>query len=99
MIEHVTTTHPSGRTETILTDTTPETIDNSKSAATSNVNPEAERRIVALDWKKERATEQPVKYSLPDVLAERQAIRDASNQAKEDIKALTTIEEVKAFTW
>ena len=70
-----------------------------KTIASSNVNPEAERRIVALDWKKERAEEKPALYSLPDVLNERQAIRDASNQAKDDIEALTTIEEVKAFTW
>ena len=70
-----------------------------KSHCVKSINPEAERRIKALDWKKERATEQPTKYSLDDVLAERQAIRDASNQAKLDIEALTTIEEVKAFTW
>tara|TARA_R110002020_G_scaffold445824_1_gene657772 strand:+ start:2411 stop:2770 length:360 start_codon:yes stop_codon:yes gene_type:complete len=76
-----------------------ETLISVKNTASSSVNPEAEKRITSLDWKKERAEEQPSKYSLTDVLAERQAIRDASNKAKLDIEALTTIEEVKAFTW
>lgn len=75
------------------------TITSEKLCKIELINPEAEQRIKALDWKKERASEQPSKYSLDEVLAERQAIRDASNKAKVDIEALTTIEEVKAFTW
>lgn len=75
------------------------TLSEFKGKAIEKINPEAEKRLIATDWKKERATEQPAKYSLDDVLSERQAIRDASNQAKIDIEALTTIEEVKAFTW
>lgn len=70
-----------------------------KQLAVSMVNPEAARRFEAIAYKKERAEEQPELYSLPDTLAERQAIRDASNKAKLDISALTTIEEVEAFTW
>ena len=75
------------------------TLSQQKQVEITCINPEAERRIKALDWKKERATEQPEKYSLDEVLNERQAIRDASNKAKLDIEALTTIEEVKAFNW
>ena len=75
------------------------TLSQQKKVKITCINPEAERRITALNWKKERATEQPEKYSLDQVLAERQAIRDASNQAKLDIEALTTIEEVKNFIW
>lgn len=68
-----------------------------KEYAEGEIKKEASQRISALDWKITRATEQGA--DLATVYAERQAIRDASSQAETDMKALTTIEEVKTFTW
>ncbi|SFD72493.1 hypothetical protein [Pseudoalteromonas denitrificans] len=70
-----------------------------KSDLIKAVKIEARVRIEALNWKKERATEQPELYSLDAVLDERQAIRDASNKAELDIEQLETDEEFQNFTW
>lgn len=65
----------------------------------SSINPEASRRFDAIEYKKVRALEQPDVYSIPEMLKERQDLRDASNKAKADIALLTMIEEVAGFSW
>ena len=77
----------------------PKDLNEYKNDRIAMVKVEAEERITALNWEKERATEQPELYSLPDVLKDRQFIRDNSSQAEVDIEVLTTIEEVKRFVW
>lgn len=67
------------------------------------IKEESSQLISALDWKIERANEQPDFFDKREVKAERQAIRNASNQAELDVIALSEntseIEIVKSFTW
>ena len=70
----------------------------------AKVNPEANSRISALDWKVTRASERKQRArgnqsDLDAVLDERENIRLASDAAIISINALTTIDEVNAFTW
>ena len=63
---------------------------------------EASERIAKLDWKVERAKERDTLNStttVKDVFAARETIRAASDAAELAIADLTTLEEVRAFTW
>ena len=63
---------------------------------------EAGERIAKLDWKVERAKERDAlnsTTSVKDVFAAREAIRAASDAAETAIANLTTLEEIRAFTW
>lgn len=83
------------------------TLQSAKDAATAKVNPEARRRIEALDWMLDRANRhsklnKSQKKSELEVLQLQQDIEEASDAAIIAINALpaeTTIEEVQAFTW
>lgn len=68
------------------------------------IKEESAQLIAALNWKIERSNEQPELFDKREVKAERQAIRDASNQAEIDVLALganqaTDIDAVKSFKW
>jgi len=61
---------------------------------------EAERQIVATNWKVERATEVDAatgSTTLAAVYTERAAIRTASNVKETALEALTTMDEIAAF--
>lgn len=82
----------------------PKTLDEYKAEAVQRIKSEASSRIQATDWKVTRAQERKVTgkggdKGLTDVYAEREEIRAASDKAETDVLALTTIEEVKGFTW
>lgn len=102
MNELKTIDHGNGRIEKILVDVP--TLQSAKLSAIAKVNPEARRRISALDWKVTRASERKqrgraTQAILDAVLDERENIRMASDAAITAINALTTIESVKQFTW
>lgn len=82
----------------------PKNLDGYKSEAVQRIKSEANSRIQATDWKVTRAQERKVTgkgddKDLSDVYAEREEIRVASDKAEADVLALTTVEEVKRFTW
>jgi len=82
----------------------PKSLSDIKVDAVAKINPEANLRISALDWKVTRASERKQRgrgnqSALDNVLDERENIRIASDTAIIAINALTTIEEVKNFTW
>ena len=73
-----------------------------KDARILEIKREAGERIAALDWKADRARERDFMNGtkkLREVYAEREAIREASDQAEADVAALGTLEEIRAFTW
>ena len=66
------------------------------------VKKEAGERIAALDWKVARAHERDLLSggnTATAVYTEREAIRQASNQAEAAVAGLTTLDEVRAFHW
>ena len=66
------------------------------------IKTQAGERISALDWKVDRARERDALNgisTLQDVYAEREAIRTASDVAEAAIADLTTLDEIRAFTW
>ncbi|MFQ2273923.1 hypothetical protein [Aeromonas hydrophila] len=68
------------------------------------IKAEAERRIMALDWRLQRAQEREQLgeagfETVADVLALREQIRQASNAAELAVATLTSSEEALAFTW
>ena len=68
------------------------------------IKQEASDRIAATDWRLERARERAAQglenqETEADVLAEREAIRQTSNAAEAAVIALTTVEQVKTFSW
>ena len=75
-----------------------------KAARIELIKQEAADRIAATDWRLERARERAAlgEQNLEteaDVLAEREQIRQASNAAEAAVIALTTVEQVKTFSW
>ena len=90
---------------------TPPLVDNvaaelsaAKAARIELIKQEAADRIAATDWRLERARERAAlgEQNLEteaDVLAEREQIRQASNAAEAAVIALTTVEQVKTFSW
>ena len=82
----------------------PITLDEAKAAKVVEIKAEAERRITALDWRLQRATEEELlgivgTETKQAVLLERQAIRESSTAAEADVMKLTTVEAVVNFSW
>ena len=82
----------------------PITLDEAKAAKVVEIKFEAGRRITALDWRLQRATEAELlgivgTETKKAVLLERQAIREASTAAEADVMKLTTVEAVVNFSW
>ena len=82
----------------------PITLDEAKAAKVVEIKAEAGRRITALDWRLQRATEEELlgivgTKTKQAVLLERQAIREASTAAEADVMNLTTVEAVVNFSW
>lgn len=84
------------------------------SAGIKKIKRQAAERIVALDWKLQRAEERLSQTELSGggsealeqaedavlaILDERDAIRTQSNIAEESLSALTDIGEIESFTW
>ena len=75
-----------------------------KSAMAGRIKMEAARRILELDWRLQRATEEELigvvgSETKQAVLLKRQAIREASTVAEADMAKLTTVEAVINFSW
>jgi len=73
------------------------------SSRVSTIKENARELIADLAWRLERAQER-AKIGAPgesvaQVLAEREAIRRASNRAELEVQALTDIDAIEAFTW
>lgn len=82
----------------------PITLDEAKAAKVVEIKAEATRRITALDWRLQRATEEELlgivgTETKQAILLERQAIREASTAAEADVIKLTTVEAVVNFSW
>ena len=82
----------------------PINLDEAKAAKVVEIKAEAERRITALDWRLQRATEEELlgivgSETKQAVLLARQAIREASTAAEADMMKLTTVEAVVNFSW
>ena len=82
----------------------PITLDEAKAAKVVEIKAEAGRRITALDWRLQRATEEELlgivgTETKQAVLLARQAIREASTAAEADMLKLTTVEAVVNFSW
>ena len=68
------------------------------------IKAKAERRIIALDWRLQRAQEREQLSetgveAVADVLTLREQIRQASNAAELAVSTLTEVSAVQAFTW
>ncbi|WP_096701319.1 hypothetical protein [Magnetospirillum sp. 15-1] len=73
-----------------------------RTALVRRVKTEAAQRIATLDWKVERARERDAlngTKSLQEVYAEREVIRQASNEAEATIAKLATQDEILSFSW
>ncbi len=82
----------------------PLSLDEAKARKISEIKFEAGRRITALDWRLQRATEEELlgivgSETKQAVLLARQAIREASTAAEADMMKLTTVEAVVNFSW
>ena len=82
----------------------PITLDEAKAAKVVEIKAEAGRRITALDWRLQRATEEELMgivgtETKQAVLLARQAIREASTAAEAGMMKLTTVEAVVNFSW
>ena len=83
---------------------TPDALTTAKKVRIDEIKAEAAERIAATDWRLERARERASagldnSETEADVLAEREAIRQASNVAESAVMALSSVEEVTAFSW
>ncbi|MBF0454934.1 MAG: hypothetical protein HQL72_09010 [Magnetococcales bacterium] len=77
-------------------------LDDAKQALTTRIKTEAAQRIADTDWKVERARERDVlngTTTLQDVYTERELIRQASDEAEQEVVSLETMEEITTFTW
>ncbi|KER62339.1 hypothetical protein [Aeromonas hydrophila] len=79
-------------------------LDSAKVSKTIEIKAEAERRIIALDWRLQRAQErerlgESGVETVADVLLLREQIRQASNAAELAVSTLTDVSLVQAFTW
>lgn len=79
-------------------------LDSAKVSKTVEIKAEAERRIIALDWRLQRAQEREKLgesgvETVADVLLLREQIRRASNAAELAVSTLTDVSLVQAFTW
>jgi len=80
------------------------TLDEAIAGKISEIKAEAERRIIALDWRLQRAQEREKLgesgvETVADVLLLREQIRQASNAAELAVSTLTDVSLVQAFTW
>lgn len=79
-------------------------LDAAKSVKSGQIKSEAASRIMELDWRLQRATEEELLgivgvETKQDVLLARQAIREASTVAEAEMNKLTTVEAVVNFIW
>ena len=79
-------------------------LDSAKVSKTVEIKAEAERRIMALDWRLQRAQEREKLgesgvETVADVLLLREQIRQASNAAEHAVSSITDVSAVQAFTW
>lgn len=77
-------------------------LEDARKALVGRVKTEAGERIAATNWKVDRAKERDAlnnTATLQDVYAEREAIRVASDEAEAAIADLTTLDEIRTFTW
>ena len=63
------------------------------------IKKEAGERISALDWKVTRAKERGDQVALQAAYDEREAIRQASDQAEAQVMAMTDYDQIMRFTW
>lgn len=82
----------------------PDALTTAKQIRIDGIKVEAAERIAATDWRLERARERAAQglenpETEADVLAEREAIRQASNAAESAVMSLSSVEEVTAFSW
>jgi len=72
-------------------------------ARITTIKASAATQLTEIDWRLERAQERDKigadGETINDVLSEREAIRRASNRAETEVQALTSIEDIEAFTW
>ena len=96
--------YPNRWRERVSPEPVPPSLDEVKADKISEIKAEAERRIVALNWRLQRAQEREQleetgAETVADVLALREQIRQASNSAELAVSTLTDVGEVLAFTW
>lgn len=81
-----------------------QTLEEALSYKVAEIKAEAERRIIALDWRLQRAQEREVLgevgvESSSDVLRLREDIRQASNSAEKVVITFSDIQDVVDFSW
>ena len=96
--------YPNRWRERVSPEPVPPSLDEVKADKISEIKAEAERRIVALNWRLQRAQEREQLgeagvETVADVLALREQIRQASNAAELAVSTLTEVSAVQAFTW
>ena len=77
-------------------------LDLAKQDLVVRIKTEAAERIAATDWKVERAKERDAlndTNTLQEIYANRELIRELSNEAEVAVLLLETLEEVTAFSW
>ncbi|MBF0448729.1 MAG: hypothetical protein HQL67_11055 [Magnetococcales bacterium] len=77
-------------------------LEEARQALISRIKTKAAERIAATDWKVERARERDAlngTTTLQDVYAERELIRQASDEAEVAVAGLASMEAVIAFSW
>ncbi|MFM5015321.1 hypothetical protein ACEUBZ_00540 [Aeromonas veronii] len=96
--------YPNRWRERVSPEPVPPSLDEVKADKVSEIKAEAERRIVALNWRLQRAQErerlgEAGVEAVADVLVLREQIRQASNAAELAVSTLTDVSAVQAFTW
>ena len=81
-----------------LTEASANSLAENKARIIASIKREAGERIKPSDWKVERATER-ADGSLAAVLADRETIRTDSNTAEAAVSAMTSVDDVRAFSW
>ena len=96
--------YPNRWRERVSPEPVPPSLDEVKADKISEIKVETERRIVALNWRLQRAQEREQLgetgfETVADVLALREQIRQASNAAELAVSTLTDVSAVQSFTW
>ena len=96
--------YPNRWRERVSPEPVPPSLDEVKADKISEIKAEAERRIVALNWRLQRAQEREQLgetgvETVADVLALREQIRQASNATEAAVAQLTDVAGVTAFYW
>ena len=75
------------------------TVEEAREARISLIKKEAGERITATNWMLERARDRKDLRDENDVLAKREEIRRASDEAESHVKMLDNVEEIKNYAW